>query len=296
MFDEKLKSEFVTQYVNPRPISEFYVENVIDAVSKTEDKNGKRCNEFTRDEILEMYSNQNFISTNMGLRFHAVVKAYVAFLNFHLVGHGDLGQYDNIIGTDISITPRKLYTREDITNVENELKNLSDMAIIECLWEGVTGSSMSDLLALSWKHVDFDKHVIKIDGRIYPMTTLLERRILDAFRETTYITYGKRPKVMDVQGGIIVKQVKQTPAPQLQVGAIRSRMRLFKQQIGVDEFTTQTVIDSGFVYNSRCIMKKLGLDIRSFVSSPEGKNLIARYGYRGKFASSNAMKKLNMLL
>ncbi|HAU85706.1 MAG TPA: hypothetical protein DCW90_09425 [Lachnospiraceae bacterium] len=294
MLDKKLKSEFIDKYTKPRLILRSQVEKVIDMISQEEAEKGKRCLDFTYDEILEMYDAQNFISVNVALNCHAIVKAYVAFLNMNLNEKEEIGAYADITGAVINIKPRKLYSREDITKIEDMLYNYSDMAMIECIWEGL---DVDDITSLSSGNIDFDQHIIRVNRRVYAMTTRLEALLSKALNEVEYVTYGNTTMVIAAQYGVVIKQ-KNPTAAKLSKATIRYRMRTFKDKFGLESFTVGMVLDSGLAYNARHIMQQNRFDINSLISSPEGKELITQYRLieGGPCALRNAKKKLRMLL
>ena len=110
-----------------------------------------------KTEILEMYKEFNAKSVYVLLNYNVILKAYCNYLKYY---HG-LNEY--IVYNDITIDDIKplipqstkvLLSRENINDIEDSLYNWTDKAIIECLWEGLSGNSMRDLVGLEENMVD----------------------------------------------------------------------------------------------------------------------------------------------
>lgn len=60
---------------------------------------------------------------------------------------------------DTETLNQKFLTREQLDDIEDELYNYTDKALLELLWEGISGKSMEDIVALNRSMISEDKNI-----------------------------------------------------------------------------------------------------------------------------------------
>jgi hypothetical protein len=181
----------------------------------------------------------------------------------------------------------KFLSREEITDIEDQLYNWTDKAIIECLWEGISGPSMLDLVNLNAYMVDKkEKAIYFSDGRRIELTDRLYNFLLKAFEETEYMCYGETLRVKKLIGiGNLYKERDNAHATDSNDKAFRwvyRKIQNFRDHVGIPGLTMKNIHISGIYHYLVQGMQETGLDLRSFLRSEDGKELAIKYGFQSE--------------
>ena len=205
MFNEAQKETFIKEYLRSKVVTETSLYAVFKKTEGFEEKLNKDVSKFTRDEILDMLAKFKAKSINSLLNYTIVLKHYSRFV-FGEVGtnaYESIGKADiaNLIDKDANI----LLTREELDDVEVQLLNWVDKAVVELLWEGVAGKNMNDIYSVTEDCVQGDK--LCVNGKEFPMTRRLKEFLPKAFSETESMAYGNTMRISQVIGrGCIYKK------------------------------------------------------------------------------------------
>ena len=94
---------------------------------------------------------------------------------------------------------------QEIIEIEDQLYNDVDKAIVELLFIGVAGKNMEDIYSVSEECVD--GNLLVVNGREFPLSDRLKTILPKAFAETKITSYGDTMKVVQVDGkGRIYKE------------------------------------------------------------------------------------------
>jgi hypothetical protein len=186
----------------------------------------------------------------------------------------------------------KFLSREDITEIEEKLYNWTDKAILECLWEGISGPSMNDLVNISKTMVNSkEKEIYFSDGRIVKLTDRLYELIMRAFEETEYMCYGETLRVKKLIGiGRLYKERDNAHAIDSDDRNFRwvyRKIQNFREHVGISGLTMKNIHISGMYYYLCQGMQETGLDLKSFLKSKDGKDLALKYGFDSEFYVDN---------
>lgn len=114
-----------------------------------EEEINKDASIFTIEEILNMFAKFKAKSVNSLLNYNIILKHYSRFV-LKEVG---TNAYESIVKSDVANlvdnTANILLTREELDDVEVQLLNWVDKAIVELLWEGVSGKNMNDIYSVT---------------------------------------------------------------------------------------------------------------------------------------------------
>ena len=236
---------------------------------------------FTRDEILDMLAKFKAKSINSLLNYTIVLKHYSRFV-FGAVGtnaYESIGKADiaNLIDKDANI----LLTREELDDVEVQLLNWVDKAIIELLWNGVAGKNMEDIYSVSEDCVQ--GNILRVNEKEFPMTDRLRELLPKAFAETELMSYGNTMRVIEVNGkGKIYKErpnARGIDTPDSRFRWVYRKIQIFRDYLDLPGLTMKNIAASGLWHYLQLGMKETGLGLREFLKTNKGEELAKRYGF-----------------
>ena len=199
--------------------------------------------------------------------------------------------YDNItierLKPCVPKDSNKFLSREEIIEIEDQLYNWTDKAILECLWEGISGPSMNDLVRINKDMVDSEEKILYFsDGRLVELTDRLHELLTKAFDETEYMCYGATLRVKKLIGaGRLYKERDNAHAADTDDRNFRwvyRKVQNFRDHVGIPGLTMKNIHISG-MYHYLCQgMQETGLDLKNFLRSEGGKNLAKKYGFHSE--------------
>ena len=268
---------------------------------KTEDfeeKLNKDVSKFTRDEILDMLAKFKAKSINSLLNYTIVLKHYSRFV-FGAVG---TNAYESIGKADVADMVDKnaniLLTREELDDVEVQLLNWVDKAIIELLWNGVSGKNMEDIYSVSEDCVQ--GNILRVNEKEFPMTDRLRELLPKAFAETELMSYGNTMRVIDVNGkGKIYKErpnARGIDTPDIRFRWVYRKIQIFRDYLDMPGLTMKNIAASGLWHYLQLCIEKTKLDLRTFLRTKEGKELAMRYGFSESYYIDNICQKYEQQL
>lgn len=268
---------------------------------KTEDfeeKLNKDVSKFTRDEILDMLVKFKAKSINSLLNYTIVLKHYSRFV-FGVVG---TNAYESIGKADVADMVDKnaniLLTREELDDVEVQLLNWVDKAIIELLWNGVAGKNMEDIYSVSEDCVQ--GNILRVNEKEFPMTDRLRELLPKAFDETELMSYGNTMRVIEVNGkGKIYKErpnARGIDTPDIRFRWVYRKIQIFRDYLDMPGLTMKNIAASGLWHYLQLCIEKTKLDLRTFLRTKEGKELAMRYGFSESYYIDNICQKYEQQL
>ena len=301
MYNENLKEGFIKDYMRTRVVASTSLYSLFRKVEPYEEKLNKDCSEFTEEEILEMYKEFQARSYHVLLNYNVILKAYCAWKRHYYGLKNDIA-YENIT-TEMarSLIPedaKRVLTREDITEIEDQLYNEVDKAIIELLFIGVSGKNMEDIYSISEECVNGD--ILVVNGKEFPLTDRLKEILPKAFAETEIISYGDTMKVVQVNGkGRIYKERANARGIDSEDAKFRyfyRRIQLFRNYLSIPGLTMKNIASSGLWHYLNCGMQETKLDLRSFLRTENGKKIADRYGFSKDYYVENVYAKCEKYL
>ena len=194
MYNNEMKEGFIKDYMRSRVIAQTSLYSLFKKIEPYEEKFKKDCSNFTEKEVLNMYEDFKARSHYVLLNYNVILKAYCAWMKHYHGLDNDIA-YENItidmVKPLIPDDAKKVLSREEVTEIEDQLYNWTDKAIIEALFEGLSGNSMKDLVSIEEKMINHkDKQLILQDGRVFDLTDRLYELLMASFDETEYLCYG----------------------------------------------------------------------------------------------------------
>lgn len=296
MYNKEQKEGFCKDYLRSRVIVKTSLYGFFNKISSYEEELGKDVVNFSREEALDMYRWIKSRSIYTLMNDNTILKAYYAWVKYY---HGIANEnaYEQISIDDlrecVNRQASKLLSREEITEIEDRLLNWSDKAIVELLFLGVAGKNMEDIYAVDEACVKGNKLVV--NGKQFDMTPRLRELLPKAFAETEIASYGESLRIFPVEGkGRIYKERCNTRGVDTDDAKFRyfyRRIMLFREYLGINILTMKNIATAGMMYRLNEGMRNAGLELREFLKTDEGKEIMSRYGFSGDYAYDNVIAK-----
>ena len=285
-----MKEGFIQDYMRSRVVARTSLYSLLRKTEPFEKRNNKDCSQFNEQEILTMYKEFKAKSVYVLMNYNVILKAYCAWRRYY---HKDktTESYDNItielLKPCVPPHSMKFLSREELTEIEEQLYNWTDKAILECLWEGISGPSMNDLVRITKSMVDLKGKVMYFsDGRRVQLTNRLYDFLIKAFDETEYMCYGESLRVKKLIGtGSLYKERDNAHAADSDDRNFRwvyRKVQNFRDHVGIPGLTMKNIHISGMYYYLIQGMQETGLELKGFLRSEDGKKLAEKYGFHSE--------------
>lgn len=304
MYQNEMKEGFIKDYMRSRVVAKTSLYSLFRKVAPYEEKLGKDCSQFTKEEVLEMFKRFGAKSVYVLLNYNTILKAYCAWRKHY---HGLTNEivYE-IISTDmvkplVAENANKTLSREEITEIEDQLYNWTDKCIVEALFEGLSGNSMRDLVGLEESMINHKTKQLHLpDGRVFDLTNRLYNFLLQAFEEEEYLCYGETLRVKKLIGkGKLYKERDNAHAMDSDDKFFRwvyRKVQNFRKHVGIDEMTMKNISTSGMTYYLRRGMEMTGLGLKEFLMTEDGAKLMDKYNYNSEFRIDNVTHRYAQLI
>lgn len=290
MYNKEAKAEFIKDYMRSRVVALTSLTGLFNKTEEFEQKYNKDCSQFTKEEIIYMYKEFGAKSVSVLENYNVHLKRYTA-LRIYQKQIFNENAYEDVTKDVIKgcIDPemqKQLYvTREELDDIENELFNYTDKAIVEALWCGISGKSMKDLISLERKMFSYDKRsLIFPDGRIVKITEKLSEYLDRAFDETEYLCYGATMKVEKLSGyGTLYKErsnARGVESDDQKFRYIYRRVQNYRNYLDMPMLTMKNIQASGLLHQLQEEMQNSDLSMRDVLTTEKGKKLALQYGYK----------------
>lgn len=290
MYQSEMKEGFIKDYMRSRVVARTSLYSLLRKTEPFEEKYDKDCSQFNQNEVITMYTEFKAKSVYVLLNYNTILKAYCAWRRYY---HKEkvTESYENItielLKPCVPEESNKFLSREEIIEIEDQLYNWTDKAILECLWEGISGPSMIDLVNINKSMVDFkEKEMYFSDGRIVNLTDRLCEFLSKAFDETEYMCYGETLRVKKLAGiGNLYKERDNAYATDSNDKYFRwvyRKVQNFRDHVGIPGLTMKNIHISGMYHYLCQAMQETGLDLKSFLRSEDGKRLADKYGFHSE--------------
>ena len=291
-----MKEGFFKEYLKSRIIQKTTLYGMFRKIEPYEERLDKDVSLFNKDEAMEMYIGFKSRSVYTLMNNNAVLKAYCAWKKYY---HDKnlKSVYEDITIDDlkpcVDRDSSKLLSREEIIEIEDQLLNATDAAIIELLFNGVAGKNMEDIYSVSRECIKGDALIV--NGKEFAMTERLKELLPKAFSETQLMSYGSSMRVASVIGeGRIYKERSNSLGVDTNDAMFRyfyRRIQIYRDYLGIPGLTMKNISASGLWYYLNCGMEDTGLDLRGFLRTNAGKKLAETYGFSEDYYLENICAK-----
>lgn len=299
MYGDDQKEAFIEEYLRSKVVASTSLYAIFRKTKRFEQDLDKDVSEFNKEEILHMLKSFRSKSVNSLLNYVVILKHYsrwttgvVGQNDYELIGKKDV---ESLVDKNANV----LLTREDLDEIEENLLNWTDRAIIELLWEGIAGPNMKELFYFSKENVDFESGIITTASGKRHITERLKELLPKAFAETDVMPYGKTLRVFHVTGkGRIYKERANSRGVVSDDACFRyiyRKIQIFRDYLEIPGLTMKNLQASGLWHYLQIAQKETELDIREFLKTREGKKLAEKYGF-GDYWVDNITSKYSQYL
>lgn len=304
MYQSETKESFIKDYMRSRVVAQTSLYSLFRKTEKYEENLGKDCCQFTQDEILKMYEEFQAKSVYVLLNYNVILKAYCAWQKHYNGLSTEIG-YENITKHMLELlipkSAMQVLSREEVIDIENQLYNWTDKAIVEALFEGLSGNSMRDLVSIEKKMINHkEKQLILPDGRVFDLTDRLYDLLMESFDETEYLCYGSTMRVKKLIGvGRLYKERDNAHAMDSDDKNFRwvyRKIQNARKHVGINSLTMKNLAAAGLVYYLRRGMEQTGLELKPFLLTEMGEKIMDKYGYNSAFRVDNIINRFEQLV
>ena len=307
MYTGELELEkFLKEYGRSRVIIETTTRATLNRAVEFERRFNKPFYQFTTDEALEMYRDVHAISV-VSLQNNNLVLKHATRWFAHQYNKEVSDAYETMtkeqLGTVIDVEKQRsmILSREDVDNIQSNLLNAIDRAIVEMLFQGVGGESLKELTFMDASNVDRKNNALYFrTGKVVPVTDEICSMLMEAFAEDELMSFGSTSRVSKVSGNSIYKHRcnvlsdNANPNDKADVERryrwVQRRLILMSQDLGI-KLTAGGLQASGLLHHIKLCVKEMGLGFREFVKTNECRELAQRYDIRSEFYSQIICEK-----
>ena len=310
MYTGELELEkFLQDYQRSRVIIETTTRATLNRAVGFERKFGKPFYQFTTDEALEMYESIHAISVVSLQNNNLVLKHAARWFAFQY-GMEVSDTYETItkeqLGTVIDVEKQRsmILSREDVDNIQSNLLNAIDRAIVEMLFQGVGGESLKELTFMDVSNVDRANHTLYFrTGKSIPVTDWICDMLAEAFAEDELMSFGSTSRVSKVTGNGLYKVRCNALSENADYNSkadverkyrwVQRRLILMSQDLGI-KLTAGGISASGLLHHIQLGMKETGFSFKEFVKSEQARELARRYDIMSELYAQILVEKFNM--
>ena len=288
-YNEEVKTEFINDYMRSRVVAKTTLTGLFNKTEKFEKELNKDCSEFTVDEIMNMYKSFDSKSVNVLLNNNVYLKNYTSYRIYNKQINCS-NSYENInkdmmlLCINEATRNAQFLTREQMNDIEDQLFNFTDKAIVECLWHGIAGKDLEDLVSINRSMVSSEDMSVTLNsGKKMYITPRLYDYLEEAFNETDYMCYGETLRIKEVKGiGRLYKERDNAHTADSKDKYFRwvyRKIQTFRNYVDLPMLTMKNIQASGLLYGIQSGMNRTGLDMRKFLQTDDGKLIATQYGY-----------------
>lgn len=299
--------DFINEYRRSRIIAETTVRAVLKRALEYEDVYKKHFYDFTESEILSMFTDAHVISDMSLQNWNNILKHASRWITFRNVGESNNNAYEIITKDkvkqciDIDKKDKLILSREDLTIIQEDLFNWTDMAILELLFRGVGGKWLKELCYLDKGQVSQKEMMIYFkNGKVIPIDNRCYRMLQAAFNEEELMSYSEESKISVVKSVGIYKirsntlytndNIKNEADVERRYRWIQRRLMIIRKYTGV-QMTPNTIQNSGLLHYLQEGVCRTGMPFRDFVYSEEGRKLAMKYDMLSEYAPATLIEK-----
>lgn len=303
---EKEIEDFLAEYGRSRIIIETTTRAVLNRALEFEDRFDKPFYKFTTDEALEMYESANAISVVSLQNTNLLLKNASRWFNYNN-GMVAGSSYENITKdllntvVDTNKQKRLILSREDIDDLQANLLNEIDKAILEMLFIGFGGKWLKELTFFEVSQVDTKDYVVYFKtGKTIQITKEIHDLLVRACEEDELISFGSTSRVSKVAGRWIYKvrfnalsdnsNWNDEQDAERRYRFVQRRLSLISQDLGV-RLTSGGIQSSGLLWHLQQGVKETGLTFREYVKTEAAGELARRYDIFSEYYGQILLEK-----
>lgn len=290
MFNENIKNEFIEEYTRSRIVSLTSLNALFRKISLYEKSTDKDISLFNSEDILNMYKAFDVKSVNTLQNYNNYLKAYCSFIRYKtgLEYNAFSSITKNMLKDciDEETKKSKYLSYDKLQDLEDELLNYTEAAILECLWAGIAGKELADLTHLKRSQINMKNMTITFgDQRVYKIYDRLYYLLDKAFNETEYVCYGETMKVKPVVGHDCLYKVRDNAykdGNDVRFRWVYRKIIIIRDYFDIPELSMKTIHGAGLLHKIKYGMSQENVGFKEFLLSEQGDALMKQYGFSNK--------------
>lgn len=291
MYKTVQKDIFISDYLNNRVVSETMVKSIFRYTEAFESQLDKDVSLFTQDEIIKMLKEKHSRSLTSLQNVVVVLKHYTTFIIATGRENSSVNNY-SLINKDVlrecidaEIQNKMILTKEELHDVQDQMLNATDKAILECLFEGISGPNLDDLTGLCAEQLDkINNRIYLSGGRVIQISKRLCDLLMEAFDETEIISYGDSMVITPVTGRGKLYKVKpnahKEATSERKYRWVLRRMVIWRKYFNMPVLTAKSISTSGLVYEIKEALQNTELSLREWLKTKQGEEIARRRGFK----------------
>lgn len=284
--------EFIKDYQRSRVVAIASVRATLNRALEFEKKFNKAFYAFTEDEVIEMYKAVDAISIRSLQNINLILKHAARWI-LHNQKKDISNIYDRITKDLIQEcvnTEKKeglILSREQLNDIQNELLNDTDKAILEMLFLGVGGHWLKELTFFNMSQADRKAGLLYFrTGKTIPMDEETYNLIKRACNEDELISFGETMRINRVKSHGFFKQrcnalsASDNPNDEQDLERrfrfIQRRLLLMSKEFGV-QLTSGNLQSSGLLHMLRQGVRETRLNFREYVKTQEAEKIAKQF-------------------
>ena len=289
----------------------YFFNSVFKKTAKYERELEKEIFNFSPDELIDTLKGFGSTSVDYLNNVLSLIRGYTDFCiasDSHLVNDGQnpflhIG-YDALIQCiNRDVLSNGILTRVTLRSLTRgrRIQNMTDLAAIFLIYEGVTGYRYTDILNLSFDDIDYKRKVCKtISGKALPLTDDCLSVIREAQKEEAYILPSE--KKMPYLDNLIVRSFRKDQLDRtgknivLLVDILRRRVVKCLAQYDINDVTFSNINVSGQIDFIKRKANESGVKVSDFIMTKECKEMIVNQYGKENWMAKNFYAKYKYFL
>ena len=298
--------EFLDEYRRSRVIIESTVRATLNRTLEFEDKLQKPFYEFSEDEILNIFKSFHAISVVSLQNANLLLKhASRWMIDKHQLSiksaYEDITKDQLQACVDLKKRKSLILNKEDLAEIQSQLLNYTDKAILQLLFLGAGAHWLKELTFFDISQASRNDGIIYFKtGKVIPIDDDIYELIRRACNEDELATFGDVIRFSKVTSYGIYKQrtnaltANDNPMDEKDLERrfrwVQRRLYLIEQQVGIP-LTSGNIQMSGLIHFLKDGMARNKMDFKSYVKTEEAKQLARRYDFYSDFAPQILIEK-----
>lgn len=226
---------------------------------------------FTLEQIEDVMRNVNPSTMNSAANTKSRINHYISWA----IRHGRRENNINPIqGTTrewekkfIDKNIKRHLTENELYDIIESLHNAQDQALVQCLFEGIKGQGLSELISMRYNKINWNKNIVTVWDKKYNrerdvvVSDRCMRYIENAYKQEVYTSQDTEVEKELVQfEDYIFKNVKWRASKFNNITRtnLTKRLYIIKEYFELDEFTAKTISEAGQIKMAADLIKERG--------------------------------------
>lgn len=269
LFNQKEKEEFLNTLASEEVQNVFI--HLFEKSKGTEELYQKDLYSFSLLQIEDVMRNVNPATINSATNTKSRIATYITWA----IRNGRrVNNINPIQGTTfewqeqfIDKSVKRHLSDHEIYEIVEGLYNAQDQALIQCLYEGIMGMGLSELLSMRASKIDWENNIVTVkddryeEERNVKVSDRCIKFIENAYKQTTYLSENtENEKELIEYQDFIFKNVKWRASKfnKINMSGLARRLAVIKETYDLEEFHSNTISESGRIKMAYDICKTKG--------------------------------------